>query len=100
MHATRECATRAMLAAEGVRSLVHSDRGAEHVSFSGFLLTRDELHRYAVEQGMSNLAAETFTDAWVTVPPERAEGWPPERRGYYNLMAADLLLPLEGEGMD
>jgi len=89
-----------MLAAEEVRSMLHSGRGAEYVSFSGFLLTRDELYRYAVEQGMSNLAAETFTDAWVTVPPELVDGWPPERRGYYNLMAADLLLPLEDEGME
>jgi len=80
--------------------MVHAGRGAEYVSFSGFLLTRDELRRYAVEQGMSGVAAETFTDAWVTVPPELVEGWPHERRGYYNLMAADLLLPLEGEGMD
>jgi len=76
------------------------DRSAELVSFSGFLLTRAELHRYAVEQGMSGVAAETFTDAWVTVPAELAEQWPKERTGYYNLMAADLLLPLEGEGLE
>ena len=75
-------------------------RGNELVSFSGFLLSRDELYRYATERGMSGVAAETFTDAWVTVPAELASRWPPERRGYYNLMAADLLLPLEAEGFE
>lgn len=89
-----------MLTGKGAAVTDQGSRGTELVSFSGFLLTRDELHRYAVERGMSNVAAETFTDAWVTVPPELAARWPAERIGYYNLMAADLLLPLESEGLE